>query len=146
MSGFDGKDSQLASVVTLGSSLDYTPSRSSLKLLLPLASDKRNWFWWPILFTLFHVSCITLLKIKKKYMWTIFFLQAEPAQALNIPVIPLGPLMATTYPLTNSAPFALSWLISQISAQDMMDQKLLEKLVMNNFCKSQIFTFALLVY
>lgn len=42
MSGFDGKDSQLASVVTLGSSLDYTPSRSSLKLLLPLASDKRN--------------------------------------------------------------------------------------------------------
>ncbi|XP_057446987.1 uncharacterized protein LOC130738837 isoform X2 [Lotus japonicus] len=92
---FDGKDSQLASVVTLGSSLDYTPSRSSLKLLLPLA---------------------------------------KPAQALNIPVVPLGPLMATTYPLTNSAPFALSWLISQISAQDMMDQKLLEKLVMNNFC------------
>ncbi|KAK4280754.1 hypothetical protein QN277_012334 [Acacia crassicarpa] len=34
---FHGKDSGLASVVTLGSSLDYSPSRSSLKLLLPLA-------------------------------------------------------------------------------------------------------------
>ncbi|KAI5441604.1 hypothetical protein KIW84_010893, partial [Lathyrus oleraceus] len=37
--GFDGKDSAFASVVTLASSLDYTPSRSSLKWLLPLASD-----------------------------------------------------------------------------------------------------------
>ena len=36
--GFEGKDSGLASVVTLASSLDYTPSKSSLKLLLPLAS------------------------------------------------------------------------------------------------------------
>lgn len=42
MSGFDGKDSGLASIVTLASSLDYTPSKSSLKWLLPLASDKRN--------------------------------------------------------------------------------------------------------
>ncbi|XP_019429343.1 PREDICTED: uncharacterized protein LOC109336952 isoform X2 [Lupinus angustifolius] len=46
---FDGKDSGLASVVTLGSSLDYTPSRSSFKLLLPLASDKRNCFWLSLL-------------------------------------------------------------------------------------------------
>ncbi|KAK9278231.1 hypothetical protein L1049_027793 [Liquidambar formosana] len=34
--GFDGRDSGLASIVTLGSSLDYTSSKSSLKLLLPL--------------------------------------------------------------------------------------------------------------
>ncbi|KAK7314600.1 hypothetical protein VNO77_33127 [Canavalia gladiata] len=92
---FDGRDSGLASVVTLASSLDYTPSRSSLKLLLPLA---------------------------------------EPAQALNIPVIPVGPLIATAYPLASYPPYALSWLNSQISAQDMMDQKLFEKLVLNNFC------------
>ncbi|WVZ15170.1 hypothetical protein V8G54_012736 [Vigna mungo] len=90
-------DSGLASVVTLASSLDYTPSKSSLKLLLPLAS-------------------------------------AEPAQALNIPAIPVGPLMATVYPLASYPPYVLSWLNSQISAQDMMDQKLFEKLVLNNFC------------
>ncbi|KOM54424.1 hypothetical protein LR48_Vigan10g031600 [Vigna angularis] len=71
---FEGKDSGLASVVTLASSLDYTPSKSSLKLLLPLA---------------------------------------KPAH----------------YP-----PYVLSWLNYQISAQDMMDQKLFEKLVLNNFC------------
>ncbi|XP_019436698.1 PREDICTED: uncharacterized protein LOC109343039 isoform X2 [Lupinus angustifolius] len=92
---FDGKDSGLASVVTLGSSLDYTPSRSSFKLLLPLA---------------------------------------EPAQALNIPVIPVGPLLATVYPLLKHPPQFLSSLNSQISAQDMMDQELFEKLVLNNFC------------
>ncbi|XP_019436701.1 PREDICTED: uncharacterized protein LOC109343039 isoform X5 [Lupinus angustifolius] len=92
---FDGKDSGLASVVTLGSSLDYTPSRSSFKLLLPLV---------------------------------------EPAQALNIPVIPVGPLLATVYPLLKHPPQFLSSLNSQISAQDMMDQELFEKLVLNNFC------------
>ncbi|MED6109908.1 hypothetical protein PIB30_037904 [Stylosanthes scabra] len=94
-SGFAGKDPGLASVVTLASSLDYTPSRSSLKLLLPLA---------------------------------------KPAQALNVPVIPVGPLMATAYPLANFPPFILSWLKAQISAQDMMNQQLLERLVLNNFC------------
>ncbi|KAK7271215.1 hypothetical protein RJT34_26929 [Clitoria ternatea] len=92
---FDGKNSRLASVVTLASSLDYTCSRSSLKLLLPLA---------------------------------------EPAQALNIPVIPVGPLIASAYPLASSPPYILSWLNSQISAQDMMDQELFKKLVLNNFC------------
>ncbi|XP_058193700.1 uncharacterized protein LOC131310604 isoform X2 [Rhododendron vialii] len=34
--GFEGKDSGLASVITLASSLDYSTSRSSLKRLLPL--------------------------------------------------------------------------------------------------------------
>ncbi|KAA8541293.1 hypothetical protein F0562_025256 [Nyssa sinensis] len=48
--GFEGRDSKLAAVITLASSLDYTTSKSSLKLLLPLAN---------------------------------------PAQALNVPVIPL---------------------------------------------------------
>ncbi|KAK7291400.1 hypothetical protein RIF29_06511 [Crotalaria pallida] len=94
-SGFDGKDSGLASVVTLGSSLDYTPSRSSFKMLLPLA---------------------------------------KPAQALNIPFIPVGPFLSTVYPLVKHPPYVLSWLNSQISAQNMMDQELFEKLVLNNFC------------
>ncbi|KAL2321157.1 hypothetical protein Fmac_030126 [Flemingia macrophylla] len=104
---FDGKDSGLASIVTLASSLDYTPSRSSLKFLLPLAS------------------------VKRKRLCDDKFV--EPAQALNVPVIPVGPLMATAYPLTSYPPYVLSWLNSQISAQDMMDQKLFEKLVFNNF-------------
>ncbi|OIW16026.1 hypothetical protein TanjilG_04561 [Lupinus angustifolius] len=58
----------------------------------------------------------------------------EPAQALNIPVIPVGPLLATVYPLLKHPPQFLSSLNSQISAQDMMDQELFEKLVLNNFC------------
>ncbi|XP_039691121.1 uncharacterized protein [Medicago truncatula] len=91
---FNGKDSEFASVVTLASSLDYTPSRSSLKWLLPLV---------------------------------------EPVQVLNVPVIPVGPLIATAYPLLRNPVYALSWLNAQISAQDMMDQKLFEKLVLNNF-------------
>ncbi|XP_010266693.1 PREDICTED: uncharacterized protein LOC104603357 isoform X2 [Nelumbo nucifera] len=94
-SGFERRDSGLAAVVTLASSLDYTPSRSSLKLLLPLA---------------------------------------DPAQALNVPVIPLGALLAAAYPLSCHPPYVLSWLNAQISAEDMMHPELFEKLVLNNFC------------
>lgn len=36
---FVGGDPKLSAVVTLASALDYTPSRSSLKLLLPLVSN-----------------------------------------------------------------------------------------------------------
>ncbi|PNX86436.1 hypothetical protein L195_g042514, partial [Trifolium pratense] len=94
MGGFDGKDSEFASVVTLASSLDYTPSRTSLNWLLPLV---------------------------------------EPIQALNVPAIPVGPLIASVYPLARYPPYVLSLLNSQTSAQNMMDQKLYEKLVLNNF-------------
>jgi hypothetical protein len=38
MQGFEGKEPKLAAVVTLASSLDYTSSKSTLKLLLPLVS------------------------------------------------------------------------------------------------------------
>ncbi|TVU06736.1 hypothetical protein EJB05_49964, partial [Eragrostis curvula] len=68
-SGFEGAPSSLAAIVTLASSVDYTTSNSSLKMLLPLA---------------------------------------HPAQALNVPAVPL--------------------------AQDMMHPELLSKLVFNNFC------------
>lgn len=37
-------DSGLASVITLGSSLDYTSSKSSLKLLLPVVSEMTVYF------------------------------------------------------------------------------------------------------
>lgn len=90
--GFKGKDPGLVSVATLGSSLDYTSSRSSLKWLLPLA---------------------------------------EPAQALNVPVVPIGELIAAAHPFASRPPF--SWLNLQISAQKMMPPELVEKLVMKNF-------------
>ncbi|KAL2482369.1 hypothetical protein Fot_43813 [Forsythia ovata] len=91
----EGKNSWLASVVTLGASLDYTTSRSSLKLLLPLV---------------------------------------DPAQALNVPVIPLGALLAALYPAASRPPYFLSWLKSQVSAQNNMHPELFEKLMLNNFC------------
>ncbi|XAR72310.1 hypothetical protein NMG60_11018904 [Bertholletia excelsa] len=93
--GFEGREPGLAAVVTLASSLDYTSSNSSLKLLLPLA---------------------------------------DPAQALNVPVVPLGALLAAAYPLSSHPPYVLSWLNSMISAEDMMHPELLKKLVLNNFC------------
>ena len=40
--GYKGRHSELASIVTLGSSLDYSTSRSSLRLLLPLVSQKKH--------------------------------------------------------------------------------------------------------
>ncbi|KAG1368128.1 hypothetical protein COCNU_14G005960 [Cocos nucifera] len=98
--GFEGVQSGLGAVVTLASSVDYTSSQSSLKLLLPLA---------------------------------------DPAQALNVPVVPLGALMAAAYPLSSRPPYVLSWLIPQISAQDMMHPELFAKLVLNNFCKWELF-------
>ncbi|PON38936.1 alpha/beta hydrolase family protein [Parasponia andersonii] len=92
---FEGNDSGFASITTLASSLDYTSSRSSLKLLLPLA---------------------------------------DPAQALNVPAIPVGAIISAIHPLASRPPYVLSWLKSQISSQEMMQQQLYEKLVLNNFC------------
>ncbi|KZV42109.1 hypothetical protein F511_11705 [Dorcoceras hygrometricum] len=90
-----GRDPGLAAVVTLGSSLDYTSSKSALKLLTPLA---------------------------------------DPAQALNVPIVPLGALLSAAYPLSSRPPYVFSWLNDLISAQDMMHPDLLKKLVLNNFC------------
>uniref|UniRef100_A0A2P2J8V0 AB hydrolase-1 domain-containing protein n=1 Tax=Rhizophora mucronata TaxID=61149 RepID=A0A2P2J8V0_RHIMU len=93
--GYEGRESGLEAVVTLASSLDYTSSKSRLKLLLPLA---------------------------------------DPAQALNVPVVPLGALLAAAYPLSSRPPYIFSWFNQLISAEDMMHPELLEKLILNNFC------------
>ncbi|KAK8335576.1 hypothetical protein V6Z12_A09G064500 [Gossypium hirsutum] len=92
--GYEGKDPGLSAVTTLASSLDYMSSRSSLKLLLPLA---------------------------------------DPAQVLNVPVIPIGTLLAAAHPFAANPPYLLSWLSPQISAPDMLQPKLFEKLVTENF-------------
>lgn len=65
--------------------------------------------------------------------------QADPAQALNVPAVPFGTLLATAYPLASRPPYVLGWLNDLISAEDMMHPELLEKLVLNNFCKYGIF-------
>nr|DAD31883.1 TPA_asm: hypothetical protein HUJ06_010734 [Nelumbo nucifera] len=62
------------------------------------------------------------------------YTSADPAQALNVPVVPLGALLAAAYPLSCRPPYVLSWLNAQISAEDMMHPELFEKLVLNNFC------------
>ncbi|WZZ11102.1 hypothetical protein YC2023_097023 [Brassica napus] len=59
---------------------------------------------------------------------------ADPAQALSVPVVPLGALLAAAYPLSSRPPYVLSWLNDLISATDMMHPEQLEKLVLNNFC------------
>ena len=61
--------------------------------------------------------------------------QADPAQILNVPVVPLGALLSAAYPLSSSPPYVLSWLVDLISAPDMMHPELLKKLVLNNFCE-----------
>lgn len=93
--GFKGRDPGLSAIVTLASSLDYTSSKSSLKMLLPLA---------------------------------------DPAQALNVPVVPLGALLSAAYPLSSQPPYVFAWLNNLISSEDMMHPELLKKLVLNNFC------------
>nr|XP_009784809.1 PREDICTED: uncharacterized protein LOC104233164 isoform X3 [Nicotiana sylvestris]XP_016477107.1 PREDICTED: uncharacterized protein LOC107798586 isoform X3 [Nicotiana tabacum] len=93
--GLEGREPGLAAVVTLASSLDYTSSKSALKLLLPLA---------------------------------------DPAQVLNVPVIPLRTLLAASYPLSSRAPYVLAWLNEMISATNMMHPDSLKKLVQNSFC------------
>ena len=60
-------------------------------------------------------------------------LQADPAQVLNVPVVPLGALLSAAYPLTSSPPYALSWMNDLISARDMMHPELLKKLILTTF-------------
>ncbi|TYH62523.1 hypothetical protein ES332_D07G126000v1 [Gossypium tomentosum] len=58
---------------------------------------------------------------------------ADPAQVLNVPVIPIGTLLAAAHPFAANPPYLLSWLSPQISAPDMLQPKLFEKLVTENF-------------
>ncbi|KAK3015859.1 hypothetical protein RJ639_005799 [Escallonia herrerae] len=59
---------------------------------------------------------------------------ADPAQVFNVPVVPLGALLAAAHPLASRPPYVMSWLKTLISAENMMHPELLEKLVLTNFC------------
>lgn len=65
----------------------------------------------------------------------VIFQQADPAQALSVPVVPLGALLIAAYEVSSRSPYALTWLNTLISAEGMMDPDLFKRLVMNNFCK-----------
>lgn len=58
----------------------------------------------------------------------------DPAQLLNVPVIPLGALMNAIHPLASRPPYALAYLGYQVSARQMMEPDLFRKLICNNFC------------
>ncbi|GJT09656.1 putative alpha/beta hydrolase [Tanacetum coccineum] len=58
----------------------------------------------------------------------------DPAQALNVPIVPLGAMLTAVYSLTSRPPYSLAWLNHMISTQDIMDPDLLKKLVLKNFC------------
>lgn len=64
--------------------------------------------------------------------------QVDPAKAVNLPVVPVGALLAAIYPLASYPPYLLSWLNPQISAQNMMHPELFERLVLKNFCKYEL--------
>lgn len=70
---------------------------------------------------------------KKNLMVT--YIQADPAQALNVPVVPFGAIMAAAYPLTSEPPYFFSWITTQVSAPDMMHPEHFKKLVLTNFCE-----------
>lgn len=55
---------------------------------------------------------------------------------VNVPV-PFGAIYTAVHHLVSGTP-VLSWLKPQVSAQDLMDPELYEKLILNNFGKSRI--------
>lgn len=71
-------------------------------------------------------------------------MQTDPAQMLNVPVIPLGALMSAIHPLASRPPYALAYLGYQVSARQMMEPDLFKKLICNNFCKCYCYIMAAL--
>ncbi|KAJ0255732.1 Alpha/beta hydrolase family protein [Hirschfeldia incana] len=59
----------------------------------------------------------------------------EPAQALNVSALPIDTMLEMAHPLICRPPYALSWLTTNISAPQMMDPEVMEKLVLNSLCK-----------
>lgn len=58
----------------------------------------------------------------------------EPAQALNVSALPIDTMLEMAHPLICRPPYALSWLTTNISAPQMMDPEVIEKLVLNSLC------------
>ncbi|KAG4114657.1 hypothetical protein ERO13_D12G059200v2 [Gossypium hirsutum] len=94
----------------------------------------------------FGLAAVTTLASSLDYMsfrssLKLLLPLADPAQVLNVPVIPIGTLLAAAHPFAANPPYLLSWLSPQISALDMLQPKLFETLVTENFIKKICFTF-----
>ncbi|WZZ06859.1 hypothetical protein YC2023_092780 [Brassica napus] len=59
---------------------------------------------------------------------------AKPAQALNVSALPIDTMLEMAHPLICRPPYALSWLTTNISAPQMMEPEVIEKLVLNSLC------------
>lgn len=73
----------------------------------------------------------------------VILIQRGPAQALKVPVMPIDTMLAMAHPLMCRPPYPLSWLTTNISAPQMMDPELIEKLVLNSLCNHYTLTFSL---
>ena len=49
--------------------------------------------------------------------------------------LPIDTMLEMAHPLICRPPYALSWLTTNISAPQMMDPEVIEKLVLNSLCK-----------
>ncbi|KFK41818.1 hypothetical protein AALP_AA2G175000 [Arabis alpina] len=58
----------------------------------------------------------------------------DPAQAMNLSALPIDTILAMIHPLMCRPPYALSWLTTNISAPQMMDPEVIEKLVLKTLC------------
>ncbi|EOA31435.1 hypothetical protein CARUB_v10014615mg [Capsella rubella] len=58
--------------------------------------------------------------------------RCEPSEAINLPIMPIDTMLAMAHPLMFRPPYALSWLTANISAPQMMDPEVIEKLVLNS--------------
>lgn len=68
----------------------------------------------------------------EKVILNVILFQKEPAQAINLPIMPIDTMLAMVHPLMCRPPYALSWLTANISAPQMMDPEVIEKLVLNS--------------
>ncbi|VVA95192.1 unnamed protein product [Arabis nemorensis] len=76
--------------------------------------------------TLDYSSSRTLLK----YLLPV----KDPAQAINLGALPIDTMLEMIHPLMCRPPYALSWLTTNISAPQMMEPEVIEKLVLNTLC------------
>lgn len=56
--------------------------------------------------------------------------------------LPIDTMLEMAHPLICRPPYALSWLTANISAPQMMEPEVIEKLVLNSLCKLSDLTFS----
>ncbi|CAN8235004.1 unnamed protein product [Cochlearia groenlandica] len=84
------------------------------------------------------LACVTTLASTLDYSSSKthlkYLLPKEPALALKVSALPIDIMLAMAHPLMCRPPYALSWLTTNISAPQMMEPELIEKLFLNSLC------------